>query len=83
MIVEVTVVPNSRSFSVEVRTGRIRICLRSPPENNRANLELVKELSRALGCSVRILSGTTSRRKRLELDIDASSWDAFLRKDSF
>jgi uncharacterized protein (TIGR00251 family) len=78
MIVEVTVAPRSKGFSVSVKDGKVRICLRSPPEGNKANLELIKELSKALKAEVHIISGHTSRRKRLELSVSEDEWAAFL-----
>ena len=82
MIVEVSVIPNSRKFSISLKDGRVRIHLTSPPENNRANLELIKELSKRLDADVRILSGHTSKRKRLEIGTDEERWNAFLASAS-
>lgn len=78
MIVEVSVVPGSKRFSISVKDGRIRIALESPPENNRANIELIRELTRLTGRGVRILSGKSSKRKRLEIGMDESEWLLFL-----
>ncbi|MEW6748399.1 MAG: DUF167 domain-containing protein [Candidatus Micrarchaeota archaeon] len=79
MIVEVTVAPNSKRFSLSVKDGRLKAALKSPPENNRANIELIKGLSKALGAPVRIISGQTSKRKKLDIAIDEDGWGAFLR----
>ncbi len=81
MIVEVTVVPKSGRFAVSIKEDKIKIFLKSPAEQNKANLELVKELSKALGCNVRIISGLKSRSKKIELDASEEEWDAFLGKD--
>ncbi len=78
MIIEALVVPNSREFSIALKGGRLRIALRSPPENNRANIELIKELSKATGRPVRILSGATSKRKKLEIGMSDVEWTSFL-----
>jgi len=80
--VDVAVVPKGGSFSVSVKDGKIKIRLRSPAEDNKANIELVKELGKALSCEVRILSGQKSRHKRLELGIDQNTWEKFLRSVS-
>ena len=66
MIVEVTVVPKSSKFQIIKRDGRIRICITSPAEDNKANIELIKELKK-LGCQAAIVSGRKSRRKKLEV----------------
>lgn len=78
MIVEVTAVPKSKRFLLSVKDGKLKAFLKSPPENNKANIELIKGLSKALGCPIRIISGQTSRKKRLEIDVSEERWDAFL-----
>jgi uncharacterized protein (TIGR00251 family) len=78
MLVEVTVVPKSKRFSVSVKDGKVKIHLRSSPEDNKANIELIKELSKALKTDVRILSGHTSKRKKLEIGMDEENWEFFL-----
>ncbi|MEW6722651.1 MAG: DUF167 domain-containing protein [Candidatus Micrarchaeota archaeon] len=78
MIVEVLAAPGSKRFSLSVKGGRLRASLKNPPENNRANIELIKELSAAVGASVRILSGHSSKRKKLAIDIEEGKWSAFL-----
>ncbi|MBD3210168.1 hypothetical protein GF318_02195 [Candidatus Micrarchaeota archaeon] len=78
MIVELTVVPKSGRFSVSAKGEKVRIFLKSPAGQNRANIELVKELSRRLKADVRILSGFKSRRKKVEIGADKGQWEAFL-----
>jgi uncharacterized protein (TIGR00251 family) len=78
VIIEVTVVPRSGRFSLSLKDGQVRISLKSAPEQNKANLELVKGLSKALGRPVRIVSGHKSKRKRLEIDISQEEWETFL-----
>jgi len=80
MIIEVSVVPNSKRFSVSVKDGRMKICLKSAPEHNKANLELVKELSKLLGCDVRLVGGQKSKRKTLEVSASEKEWGAFLAR---
>lgn len=68
--IEVTVVPKSGSFRVERKEdGRLKVYLKSAPEANKANIELLKEMKRLLGAEVRIVSGLTSRRKVLEIHL--------------
>ncbi|MFN7991573.1 MAG: DUF167 family protein [Candidatus Micrarchaeia archaeon] len=78
MIVTLTVVPGSRAFSISSKGGNVKVHLRSPAERNRANLELVSSLSSLLGRGVRIISGQTSRKKRLSIDITEQEWDSFV-----
>lgn len=50
--------------------GVLKIALASPPVDGKANATLIKYLSKGLGVSkssVRLLSGDTSREKRIEV----------------
>ncbi|MCI0503100.1 DUF167 domain-containing protein [Candidatus Micrarchaeota archaeon] len=78
MIIEVTVVPNSPKFSVGCKNGRLKVALTSEPERNKANIELIQGLSKLLGKQVRIISGLTSKRKKLAVDLGEGEWKAFL-----
>ncbi|MDD5172187.1 MAG: DUF167 domain-containing protein [Candidatus ainarchaeum sp.] len=80
MIVEITAVPNSKRFSVSLKDGRLKVCLRSVPEHNKANLELVQGLSRLLGRDVALVAGQTSKRKKLEIAMSEAEWAVFLSK---
>ena len=74
-----TVVPGSGPFRLSrTKEGKLKAFLKSRPEGNRANLELIKELGRALKCGVRIVSGPRSRRKTIEADISEEEWMAFV-----
>jgi len=74
MIIEAIVKPSSRKFAVKLVDGKLAVSLTEPAEKNKANLELVKELSRLLGCGVRLVGGAKSKRKRLELAINEASF---------
>ncbi|MFH2101046.1 MAG: DUF167 domain-containing protein [Candidatus Micrarchaeota archaeon] len=79
MKVEVSVVPGSGSFRIaKGKGGKLRIFLKSQPEGNKANIELIKKLSRALKCEVRLLFGMRSKNKTLELGIDEDKWASFV-----
>ncbi len=80
MIVSVNVVPNSKKFSLSVKDGMLRVHLKNPPENNRANLELVLALSKLTGKSVKIVSGHTSRRKKIAIDSNEKEWVLIMAK---
>lgn len=80
MRLEVTVAPKSGRFAIAIKGGKVKVFLRSPPEKDKANIELTKELSRMLKCDVRIIGGHKSRRKALELGISEEAWHAFLSK---
>lgn len=66
-ILEVSVKPRSREFSILREAGEIIIRSREEPIGGRVNKELIKELSRLFGGRVEIVSGATSKRKMLLL----------------
>jgi uncharacterized protein (TIGR00251 family) len=68
----VYVKPNSKEFKIETENDYLMVFCREAPEKGRVNKELIKELSTLFKRRVDILSGFTSRRKRI-LVIDASA----------
>ncbi|MFH1785491.1 MAG: DUF167 domain-containing protein [Candidatus Micrarchaeota archaeon] len=79
MIVEVSVVPNSKKFSILVKNKRVKVALKNKPENNRANIELVAGLSNLMGKEVKLISGHKSKNKKLSINITESEWLNFLK----
>ena len=67
MQLEIRVVPNSGKFSVCLKDGIVKVHVRGKAEDNKANLELEKELSLRLGLRVAISRGARSRIKTLEI----------------
>lgn len=65
VIIKVKVKPNSPKFKIEKRDSRIIIYCKSPPENNEANREIVKELEKLIGRKVKIARGLTSNKKSI------------------
>lgn len=68
----VKVIPKSRKTGFDGwEEGRLKIKLHSPPERGAANRELVEMLAEALGVKkgqIEILSGETSRIKKVAVD---------------
>lgn len=65
MIINVKVKPNSEKF--QIKEGSIwTISLKSPAENNKANVELIKEMTKRYG-KCKILKGAKSKTKVLEI----------------
>ncbi len=69
-IIKVILKPNSsknkiKEFDPEKNTYRIEI--KAPAENNKANIELVKFLSRALKKDVKIIRGFKSKEKLIKI----------------
>ena len=74
-IIDVKVVPRaSRSEVVgEMADGVLKVKVAAVPEHGKANEELRAILAKHFGVpgqSVRIISGQTSQRKRVEIDAD-------------
>ena len=78
MIVEVSVSPKSGKFRLHEKNGIIKVDLKSAPEENKANLELIKEFEKLFGKPVRIQSGGKSKKKKIELPISETEWKQFV-----
>ena len=64
-VIEVYVKPNSPKFQVVVEGTEIVIHCTQEPTKGKVNKELIKNLSRLLHVNVELVSGATSRQKRL------------------
>jgi len=64
-ILTVSVKPNSGEFAVDIKEDKLIVRLKNRAENNRANIELIKELRRILKKEVSLLSGGKSKTKKL------------------
>lgn len=64
-ILEVFVKPKSKEFQVKVEGDEIVVFCRNEPVKGRVNKELVKEFSRLFHRKVEIVSGFTSKQKKL------------------
>jgi uncharacterized protein (TIGR00251 family) len=65
VIVGAHVKPKSRQFRIVVEAGELVVFCRETPVKGRVNRELVKELSRLFGRRIEILSGFSSRQKKI------------------
>ena len=65
LFLEVKVKPNSPRFKIEKKTNQIIIYCKSPPEHNKANIEIIKELEKLTKQEVRIFKGLTSKKKNI------------------
>ena len=65
-IIQVRVIPNSDAEGVE-EGNPVVVKVREPPEGGRANLALVKLLSKHFNARARIISGFSSKRKLVEI----------------
>jgi uncharacterized protein (TIGR00251 family) len=67
MIIDVKVRTNAGKQEIIRRESGYIVHLKSPPENNRANIELVKLLQNYFKRPVNIKSGFKSRKKVIEV----------------
>ena len=72
MKIQVTVKPNSKQQKIEESTdGTLKIRLKSPPVDGKANQELIKVLAKKYGVAksqITIESGLTSKNKIIEIN---------------
>lgn len=67
-IIEVKVKTARPEFRVRLSNGQVFIDLTEAPEHNKANLELIKMLTRLLKRPVSLVSGATNRTKTLKIE---------------
>jgi hypothetical protein len=76
LVIEVKVVPSSGRVLWKLEEGdRLKCYLKSPPEKGKANKELLGLISKALKLPISacaIISGATSRVKRLRIETEYS-----------
>lgn len=60
--------PKSEMLGFDVNRKAYRINIKAPPDKGKANIELVKFLSKTLKKKVRIVSGLSSKEKIVELE---------------
>jgi len=65
VILEVYVNPRSKNFKIVVDGDDIVVFCREEPVKGKVNKELIKELSRLFHRKVELVSGFTSKQKRL------------------
>ena len=65
VILEVYVKPRSRGFKIAADGDEIVAFCREEPVKGKVNKELIKELSRLFNKEVKLVSGFTSKQKRL------------------
>jgi uncharacterized protein (TIGR00251 family) len=65
VIIELYVKPHSKEFSLATGEDGLVVSSQEPPVKGRVNKELVKELSKLFQANVQIISGQTSKRKRI------------------
>jgi uncharacterized protein (TIGR00251 family) len=83
-IIEVFVRPNSPKFEVAIDDGEIVVFCTEEPVKGKVNKELVKEFSKRFHAKAEIISGLTSKQKRLLITgVRKSEAEQFLRAKRF
>ncbi|MEK6900655.1 MAG: DUF167 domain-containing protein [Nanoarchaeota archaeon] len=65
--IAVKVIPSSGRNEIKEENGKLKVYLKSPPDKNKANAELIKFFKKSFNLSVSIKFGKTSRDKVLEI----------------
>ena len=66
--IAIKVKPNSSQSKIVEENGNIVVHVKAPPENNKANLEVIKLFSK-LYKNVKIIKGLSSKRKLLRCEV--------------
>ncbi len=64
---KIKVIPNSSRTELTEENGSLKLYLKSPPEKDKANLELLKFFKKEFNLKVVIKSGRKGREKLLEI----------------
>jgi len=73
VIIEIYVKPNSPKFEVAVEGDEIVVRSTEEPEKGKVNKEIIKQFSKLFNANVELVSGATSRQKRLLIKGKASN----------
>jgi uncharacterized protein (TIGR00251 family) len=65
IVLDLYVKPNSKEFKIETEDDELIMSCRESPVKGRVNREVMKELSRLFKRRVEIISGFSSRQKRV------------------
>jgi uncharacterized protein (TIGR00251 family) len=83
VVLDVHVKPNSKKFMVELDGDELVVLCREAPVKGKVNRELVKKLSRLFNRRVELVSGFSSRKKKLLIrDIEAEEVNRILASAS-
>ncbi|HYB68233.1 MAG TPA: DUF167 domain-containing protein [Candidatus Acidoferrales bacterium] len=65
VVLDLYVKPDSREFKIEVEDDELVVYCRESPVKGKVDRELIKELSRVFKRKVELISGFTSRQKKI------------------
>ncbi len=82
-IIEVFIKPKQPEFNIKIDGGEIIVFCTEEPVKGKVNKELLKALSKFFHTNVELVSGATSRQKRLLIkNIEKSEVERLLHKES-
>jgi uncharacterized protein (TIGR00251 family) len=83
-IIEVFVKPNQPKFNVKIDGDEIIIFCTEEPVKGKVNKELIKEFSKLFHAKIEIISGLTSKQKRLLIkNISKNEVEPLLHAENF
>ncbi len=83
VIIEIFVKPNQPKFKLIIDGDEIVVFSTEEPVKGRVNKELIRELSKLFHTKIELVSGATSRQKRILLKgIEKAVAESLLRKES-
>jgi uncharacterized protein (TIGR00251 family) len=83
-IIEIFVKPNQPKFNVKIDGDEIIVFCTEEPVKGKVNKELIKELSKLFHAQIEIISGLTSKQKRLLIkNISKIETETLLRTENF
>ena len=68
IIISVTVKTNQPKTNIQFKENKIYVYLKSTPQKNKANIELVKIFTKVLKRPVILISGQKSKTKRIAVE---------------
>jgi uncharacterized protein len=83
-VIEVSVKPNQPKFNVKIDGDEIIIFCTEEPVKGKVNKELIKDLSKLFHAEIEIISGLTSKPKRILIkNISKNEAETLLRTENF
>ncbi|RME54536.1 DUF167 domain-containing protein [Candidatus Woesearchaeota archaeon] len=67
MRLNIVVKTNAKKTRIVEDNGIIKVEVKAPPENNKANMEIIKLFSKKYKTKARIVQGATSKKKVIEV----------------
>jgi uncharacterized protein (TIGR00251 family) len=83
-VIEIFVKPNQPKFNIKIDGDEIIVFCTEEPVKGKVNKELIKELSKLFHAQIEIISGLTSKQKRLLIkNISKIETETLLRTENF